>query len=367
MVRIAVIGGGVAGLAAARRLTLRGQRPILIAPPHDVPSRGETLSFKALPFLDTLQGLELLDGGNALPSDGRFSVWGSATLRQATAGEGPGYHLDRARFEQQMRDWFVAGDVERVAANVSEIAHQPCGVALTLADGRVIFAAAAIDCTGRAAMSSGAAAARRRLDRMVAVWRVLDLPDEAETVAATLIEAVELGWWYMAPIPGRRMMLGLFTDSDLLPSGVAQDGALWASLAADTHAIAPRLQSLGLECVAMRAAPAVAPAASVTVQRLIEGRVLRAGDAAAALDPLGANGLATALWSGIAAADAALGLVAGDADAGATYERDYLQGIAHHLATQQAMYAAEPRFAAAPFWRRRQSSFTANHQKERSA
>ena len=100
---------------------------------------------------------------------------------------------------------------------------------------RVIFAAAAIDCTGRAALSSGAAAERRRLDRMVAAWRVLDLPDDAETAAATLVEAVELGWWYMSPIPGRRMMLGLFTDSDLLPSGVAQDGARWAGLAAGTH------------------------------------------------------------------------------------------------------------------------------------
>jgi flavin-dependent dehydrogenase len=356
MQRIAVIGAGVAGLSAARRLVLAGQRPLLIAPEPAVPSRGETLSHTALRFLQTLQAAKLLEADSALPGEGRFSVWGGAALRKASDDEGRGFHLDRARFERRMRELFITNDVERIALRVTALAHQRDGVALTLTDGRVIFADAAIDCSGRAALSSGAAAGRRRLDKLVAVWRVLDLADETETAAATLVEAVELGWWYMSPIPGRRMMLGLFGDSDLLPSGVAQHGALWARLAADTRAIAPRLHSLGLDQVLADAAPAVAPAASVSVAQLIEGNILRAGDAAAALDPLGANGLATALWSGIAAADAALGLVRGQAGAGEAYQRDYLQGIAHHLATQQAMYGSEPRFAEAPFWRRRQLS-----------
>lgn len=361
---IAVIGGGVAGLTAARRLMLAGHRPVLIAPDPAVPNRGETLSPKALTLLEALRWTHLLDADSALPGEGRFSVWGDATLRKAPDQEGLGYHLDRVQFERLMRTALLADEVERISNTVAVMEHRPGGVALTLADGAVITAAAAIDCTGRAALSSGAMADRRRLDRLIAAWRVLDLPDDADTAAATLVEAVELGWWYMSPLPGRRMMLGLFTDTDLLPTGVAQDGALWSSLAAGTHAIAPRLESLGLDAVAADLAPAIAPAASVTVSRLIEGRIVRAGDAAAALDPVGANGLATALWSGLHAAAAALALAEGEASASTSYERDYLQGVAHQLATQRAMYASEPRFADAPFWRRRQNEPSASNQKD---
>ncbi|WP_022724404.1 NAD(P)/FAD-dependent oxidoreductase [Rhodopseudomonas sp. B29] len=355
MQRIAVIGAGVAGLAAARSLALAGERPLLIAPPHDVASRGETLSPQALPLLEQLQLGEVVDANNALAGEGRFSVWGDGVLRRADDSAGRGLHLDRARFEQRMRE-LCDGMAERLDAAVSAMAHRPSGVVLTLADGRIIFAEVAIDCTGRAALSSGAASERRRLDRMVAAWRLLDLPDDAETAAATLIEAVELGWWYMAPLPGRRMMLGLFSDSDLLPRGLIQNGPLWARLAANTKAIAQRLMSLGLDQHLADAPPAMAPAATITVQHIVEGRILRAGDAAAALDPLGANGLATALWSGLAAAEAALGLVESNSAAAEAYERDYLAGIAHHLSTQRAMYQSEFRFADAPFWRRRNSS-----------
>lgn len=355
MQRIAVIGGGVAGLAAARSLALAGERPLLIAPPQAVPSRGETLSPQALPLLEQLQLGDVVDANNALAGEGRFSVWGDGTLRRADDSAGRGLHLDRTKFEQRMRV-LCDGMADRLDVAVSAMAHRPSGVVLTLADGRVLFAEVAIDCTGRAALSSGASAERRRLDRMVAAWRLLDLPDDAETAAATLIEAVELGWWYMSPMPGRRMMLGLFSDSDLLPRGLIQNGPLWARLAEQTKAIAQRLISLGFDQHLGDAAPAMAPAATITGQRVVEGRILRAGDAAAALDPLGANGLATALWSGIAAAEAALGLVEGNTDAAAAYERDYLAGIAFHLATQQAMYQSEFRFAGAPFWRRRYPS-----------
>ncbi|MFL9498573.1 NAD(P)/FAD-dependent oxidoreductase [Rhodopseudomonas palustris] len=359
MGRIAVIGAGVAALAAARSLVLAGRRPLLIAPDREVISRGETLSPAAAALLARLQCADLLDAESTLPSEGRFSVWGDGTLRRAAQGEGA-WHLDRARFERQMRAKLNNDPIECHPIIVTMLVHHCDGVVLELGDGRVVFADAAIDCSGRAALSSGTAAARRRTDRLVAVWRVLDLPDDTEPAAATLIEAVALGWWYMAPLPGHRMMLGLFTDTDLLPPGAAQNGATWTSLAASTVAIAPRLRSLGLDATAAGAPPQVAPAATVTASRLIEGRILRAGDAAAALDPLGANGLATALWSGMAAAEAALTLTDGDPERADAYERDYLQGIAQHLVTQQAMYAAEPRFADAPFWQRRRT-FASSH------
>lgn len=66
----------------------------------------------------------------------------------------------------------------------------------------------------------------------------------------------------------------------------------------------------------------------------------------------------------MAAAEAALTLTEGEPERADAYERDYLQGIAQHLVSQQAMYAAEPRFADAPFWQRRRAVVSSHPQKE---
>ncbi|MBO1019342.1 tryptophan 7-halogenase [Methylobacterium sp. SD274] len=352
MDRIVVVGAGVAGLSAVRRLVVAGHSPVLVAPNRVVPSRGETLSATAASFLDGLGWSALIDGGTAMASQGRFSIWGDSALRRA-AGHEHGAHIDRSLLEGRMAASLAESGIERLAEAVVGLEHLPRGVRIGLADGQWLDAAAVIDASGRAALSAGPTAHRRRLDRLVCAYQVHDVPDDAELAAATLVEAVEPGWWYMAPMPGRRMMIGLFTDSDLLPAGAAKDGKLWADAARETIAIAARLESLDLDTACASLSPQVAPAASIVPTHLVEGRVLRSGDAAASLDPLGANGLATALWSGIQAADAALALIADDPAPALAYERAFLEGIAHHLSGQRTLYAAERRFTDAPFWSRR--------------
>lgn len=339
-------------MAAARWLASAGHRPWLIAPAGVVPARGETLSPRALPFLRQLGWEELLDASVALQGEGRFSIWGGPQLRTAP-DDMPGLHLDRARLETVLAESLSAG-VDRREVSVTALEHLPAGVRLHLSDGAQTEADAVLDCTGRGALSSGPAAERRRLDMLVAAFQLLPLPEDVEITVATLVEAVETGWWYVSPVPGNRMMAGLFSDSDLLPAGLTRDGALWAALARETLAIAPRLESLGLMEAMARTPPQIAPASTSLAMHLVEGRIVRAGDAAASLDPLGANGIATALWSGIKAAEAALALADGDNSPAQAYERSFLEGIYRHLSTQQALYASEPRFAAAPFWTRRQ-------------
>ncbi|OYX12785.1 MAG: dehydrogenase [Rhizobiales bacterium 32-66-8] len=356
MARIAVLGHGVAALAAARRLVLAGAAPLLIAPPGDMPQRGETLSPRALPSLEKLGWSGLLDPAVALPGAGRFSIWGDDTLRRdPETGQDTGFHIDRPRLQTRMAQTLQVAGVARLWASAVTLAHQPTGVRIDLSDGGVVEVAAVIDATGRAALSCGPAAERRRLDRLVAVYGVCDLDPDDAVASATLVEAVAHGWWYMAPLPGRRMMLGLFTDTDLVPEGIQRDGAAFVACAAQTFAIAPRLESLGLGPAFGSAAPEVVPATSALATRVWEGRILRAGDAAASLDPLGANGLATAIWSGIKAAEAALGLEQGDAALARSYEQEFLAGIVNFLATQRALYSAERRFASSPFWVRRHS------------
>jgi flavin-dependent dehydrogenase len=281
-------------------------------------------------------------------------VWGGNALRRDTSHqEGiSGWHIDRQRLEARMADTLDAEGVARIRSEARQLARSPSHVVVDLADGSSIETEFVIDCTGRASVTSGADTPLHRLDKLVACYGIFNLDDDVEAVPATLVEAVEAGWWYMSMMPGNRILLCFFTDSDLLPQGLRKDVRLFAEMASQTSAISARLASLGIDAAAC-ADLQFAPASTSTLSKLIDDRIIRAGDAASALDPLGANGLATALWSGMQAAESVMGALAGNESASLHYERQYLEGIASFLVTQRAMYASERRFHDAPFWLRR--------------
>lgn len=348
--QIVVLGAGMAGMACARMLSRLDVAPLIVAPAVEVANRGETLSPRALPSLEALGWRDLLVPRLALPSQGRYSVWGGGALRRdGTHEKMPGWHLDRAALEADMMAALAADGVARIDATAIEVVRTPAQVTVKLSDGATVAADIVVDCTGRAALTAGAAL--RRLDRLVCCYASFAVDATIDTIAATLVEAVAEGWWYATMLPGSRMLLGLFTDSDLLPAGLCKDAHLWARMAAQTTAVSARLDSL--DVYVATADLQFASASTVTASRLVAPRILRAGDAASALDPLGANGLATALWSGIQAAHAASALLRGDTVPAARYEQQFLQGILSHLTTQAALYGSEPRFADAPFWQRR--------------
>ena len=359
MHQVVILGAGMAGMACARALSRRGYHPRLVAPEHDVINRAETLSFRAAPYLQELDWFDLLDAETAVACQGRYSVWGSSALRHDTFHqEGTsGWHIDRQRLEARMLESLDADNVERLRGEARQLSRSSDQVVVELADGSSIEAAFVVDCSGRSSITSGPETPLRRIDKLVACYGIYKLDDDVEAVPATLVEAVESGWWYMSVMPGERVLLGFFTDSDLLPSGLRKDAGLWADMAAQTLAVSARLSSLGIDA-AFAGQLQFAPASTTTMSRLIDHRIVRAGDAASALDPLGANGLATALWSGVQAAKSVAGLLAGDAAASKNYERQFLEGIASHLVTQRAMYASERRFVDAPFWRRRNGAAT---------
>jgi 2-polyprenyl-6-methoxyphenol hydroxylase-like FAD-dependent oxidoreductase len=354
MHQVVILGAGMAAMACARNLLRRGCRPLLIAPGHDVANRGETLSFRAFPYLESFDWLGLLDAETAIACQGRYSVWGGAALRRDTFHQegASGWHIDRQRLEARMAESLDADGIERLRSEARQLSRSPAHVVVDLADGSSIEAEFVVDCSGRASVTSGPETLLRRVDKLVACYAIFDLEADVEALPATLVEAVATGWWYMSMMPGDRILLGFFTDSDLLPAGLRKDMNLWADMASQTSAVSARLTSLGID-VAGCAQLQFAPASTATMSKLIDHRIVRAGDAASALDPLGANGLATALWSGIQAAESVMGLFAQDDTASRQYERQFLEGIASYLVTQSAIYASEHRFPDAPFWRRR--------------
>ena len=350
--RVIVLGTGLAGAACAAVLAAQGCRPRLVAPRGAAPNRGETLSARATASLDTLGWLDLLEPALALSGGDRFSVWGGPRLLRTPPppGEHGGWHVDRRRLEAAVLARLADHGVERLVATAEGVRQSPDGIGVALRDGGALEADFLADCTGRAALTS-AAGDRRRLDRLTACHASLALADEVDAAAATLVEAVAEGWWYSSPGPDRRLTVSFFGDSDLMPAGISKDPAVWAGLVAATSATAARLESLGVSLADAR--PRLAGAATIVSATPFDGRIVRAGDAVAALDPLASNGLATALWSGVMAARGILRLAEGSQEELRRYEGAMLGGVLGQLRAQAGLYGGEPRFRDHAFWSRR--------------
>jgi hypothetical protein len=107
------------------------------------------------------------------------------------------------------------------------------------------------------------------------------------------------------------------------------------------------------ECAFVPLRSGFAAAHNSVLDKCIGPGWVAAGDAGISFDPISSQGLFHALFTGLAAAEAADRHLAGDADALKGYER-VIGGIRRAYWRQMAFcYAAETRWSAAPFWQRR--------------
>ena len=351
---VAIVGGGAAAAAAALSLAGSGLRIAIVAPRCEAGDRpGESLAATGVELLAELGLGEAFAAGPHRPATARFSAWGSELLAQSNPIAPSGalaYVLDRPAFDRMLRDalerpgFAVDGTVE---------CAERCGDgwALYLAGGTRVDARFAIDCSGRAAVVARGAALRRRSDRLVACYAFLGQTSGAvEPTPATMIEAVDDGWWYATLLPDKRLSLAFFSDPDRLPRGITRDARAWAKMVAKTRSIVRWLESAEY---AIAEPPRLASAATTWLEPVAGDGWAAAGDAAAAFDPLSSHGLTTALWSGRRAALAAAAAIEGDGNPLARYAEDFQAAIRSVLAARSSVYARERRFAGSGFWRRR--------------
>lgn len=347
---VAVVGAGPAGAAAA--LALAGQARVVLVDRRAEPEDriGETLPGAARRLLAGL-GLDpeaVLADGHA-PVWARRSVWGAprpAELDSMADPDGPGWRLDRRRFEARLRAEAVARGVRLVAPADARVARAGDGWTVAAGDLRVA-APLVIDAGGRGGRllreQAGRPAAQ---DRLVCVWTHLPLVRRAQSV--TSLESEPDGWWYTAPLPGGRRLLAFHTDADLLRATGGGERLVERALSlpflsaeladADTARPGPVRT-----CAAHGARPAAAGG---------DGW-LAAGDASMCFDPLSSQGLFHALYTGRAAGRAALAMLGGDAGAGAAYSAALDRVWDAYVAHRALYYGMERRWPDAPFWRRR--------------
>lgn len=353
---VAIVGGGPAGSAAAITLARLGRHVVLAdSSPTQRFRVGEGFPPSARSLLNDLQILDEFLAAGHRPSYGNVSVWGDAEPRTDDfIGHlhGQGYQLDRARFDQQLRDAArQAGVAVYESSRLTLQARDDDGFQLRLNAGDRLSSRWLIDAGGRPAVLARQLGAQRLADdRLGAFFLLLHSPQDSDRDGRTLVEAVENGWWYSVLLPSGQRLVTFLGDLDLLDRQhlLSADG-LWQALER-THVLSHlchqhRYQPEG---------PAQGRDASSGRLAQLQGDGWTAvGDAALSFDPLSSQGIATALYSGQYCAQAVHAALQGDGQALARYADLQARIYRAYLGNRQAFYGMEQRWSGSAFWQRR--------------
>jgi flavin-dependent dehydrogenase len=349
---VVVVGGGPAGAATARDLARRGRSVVLVGrPDRGRPRLGETVPPIVVQHLARLGLWETFLAAEHAEAPGTVVRWGSARPYEndfLVDPNGPGWHLDRARFDDMLRDAAVSAGAELVVSpGFAQCRDGADGWVVRTAgpSGRTVRARWLVDASGRAArVARSQGVERRTRDGLVGLARYYAAPPDLDP--RTFVESCEAGWWYAAGLPDGRAVVVLFTDADLLPARPRR-ASTWEHLLAGTRLIRDRTAG----CRTPSALHA-APSSSTVLARGAGASWAAVGDAVQAWDPLSGQGIIKALSSASRAAEA----MAGDGDreaALADYDRDAQRQYRAYLTARTAYYGRERRWRHSPFWRRR--------------
>jgi flavin-dependent dehydrogenase len=352
-VDVLIVGGGPAGATAA--LNLAPLRTVAIVERNAEPSPriGESLPAAARRLFRDMGLLDSFLAQQHAPCYGNRSVWGEAQPQELDAlrdADGPGWHLDRVRFERWLRDAATSRGAELFAPATLEHIERDGDAWRVDTDVMTFRASLLIDATGRAASVARRLGASMRVDdRLVCGW-VYGRDAGRGSRGLTFIEATEDGWWYTAPMPDGRRVLAFHTDADLPAARIARDRDALLQHARAARELAAWLDDAGF--IADEIAGFTA-AHSAVLEPCAGVGFLAAGDAALAFDPLSSQGLLNALFTGLAAAEAADSHLRGDADALSRYRETIARIGAAYREHLDLFYGMERRWRQAPFWKRR--------------
>jgi flavin-dependent dehydrogenase len=354
---IAIIGGGPAGSAAALALSRYTQRRVVLIERSNYGAMrvGESASSGLAPILAYLGVGELLCEETHLPAFGNVAAWGSTSASSRdflfTAG-GQGWLLDRAAFDASL-----ARAAERVGICVlretnvvaASLASDLWNIEVNGQHSLNLAATHIIDATGRRCAIARAAGARREpLDKLVGLVTWMSFEKARNHPRTVLVEAVENGWWYSAPVPGERLVVAYMTDADELDRRLTGNNERFVEFVSAAPLTSARATD-GTPALPSR----VWLAESATTMPCVGKGWIAAGDAAASFDPLSSLGIGYAMLSGIQAARAVDHRLNGNEDLAAAYEADVARHITDYLTQRRELYRLEQRWQDRPFWSRR--------------
>jgi len=351
---VIVVGAGPAGAVTALVLARAGRRVLLIGTPPRRRRIGEALVGAARPLLRELELLSTVEAGPHLPCYGNTASWGSA-VPVATDfiydPNGPGWHLDRPRFDEDLRQAAVNAGANWQIGRAGAVRRLDRGWLLNVGRTRV-KTQWLVDATGR-----GATVARRLGAKLVQDQRLTALYGWCRTSSSdrdgrSLVEAVEDGWWYTAKLPGGVRVAALHVGADQLED-VALIPTFWAEQLAKTVHVRPLIMDQE-----MVAAPRATEASGARLSSWSGDGWVATGDAALAFDPLSSQGIFNSIYTGMRAGQAVAAALDGDAAELAHYATRLEQIRSAYIRQHQFNYHQERRWAASPFWRGRLASWS---------
>jgi flavin-dependent dehydrogenase len=358
-IEVLVVGACPAGATAA--LNLAPTRRVLLVDfrsQSDLdsgarPMVGESLAPAARRLLKDMGLLDsFLEQGHA-PCYGNRSVWGGNTPVETDFvrdPDGHGWHLNRGRFERWLRQIAIDRGASLTAAGRVESVERNGGgwsVRLSAAGhSETIQTRFLIDAGGKLAPLARRLGARRQTaGRMLCHWMSGTAKTSRQVAGFTFVEAVEEGWWYTAPLPLGKRIVAFHTDPDL-PAAHTTRSLFECARAA------PGLAAILDECM-------FSPEGSVNMT-VASGSALRPcaaagwlaiGDAAVNFDPLSAQGLLNALFTGLAGAVTADQSLDCDEGAIERYARTISEIKEVYDRNRDLWYRLETRWPNSPFWR----------------
>ena len=351
---LAIVGGGPAGSAAA--LTLRRHAPglsvqVLEAGDYTSARPGEVLPALARSLLDQLGVLPAFEAAGFVVGRAVAAAWADPDLAEKHSifsARGPGWHLDRARFDRLLADAAAAAGARlRTGTAVRSAVPDGEGWRLLLANGDEVAACAVVWATGRSWRLARSLDAQVRVhDELVALGHFFE---GVEGDHRTIIEARSEGWWYSADLPGQRRIICCMTDPAVARTlELRTDAGWWRAFEATWHMASLVSDKASAGPIEVRSA------GTVTLEPAAGRRWVAAGDTLFAADPLSSRGLVHALRSGVLAAYAAMDMLDGrEAESLRRYAMMRDHGFTGYARSLAGHYAAAARWPDAPFWQRR--------------
>lgn len=348
---VAVFGSGPAGAIASLMLALDGKQVVLVDKDGERAMKiGESLPGSATLLLKHLGLLHLVENSSHSPCYGNVFAWGgdgkTASTDFIVDPHGTGWHLERARFDR---------DLKQQALNQG-VVFKPGYFSQGRFDGRQwelqtsresLRANFVIDATGRAASVA----------RKMGTTFIDDVPMMAASAwgraenecedRRTFVEAVPEGWWYCAGLRDQTQVLSFQTDADQFQS-LCGTGPKWKEQFERTEHLRNYVKGARL-------------VSDIVYRKAGGGRLgqffgpgwLATGDAALAFDPISSLGIFNALYTGMKSASAACSTLEGDSKALIQYSERLWAIRESYLAKHQLLYHSQTRWPEAPFWRRR--------------
>jgi flavin-dependent dehydrogenase len=354
---VLVVGGGPAGLATAIALAEQDIAPLVVERSvYDDVRIGEHLQPSAVLLLRSIGLRSNLPLGPHFASGGVEAYWGSQTPNYMDYFAHPGQqglNLLRPRFDADLaRACEQCGATVLRDASLTRALRGTGDWEVDIAVGRKArkqSVSIIVDATGRAATFSRRQGAKIHAgDRQIAVVSLATNTDGGANTRS-LVETVEIGWWYYAPLGPTRSICMLVTDDDLLPRGTQSDlGPWWLDQLGRTVQLVRRFRDAGPPQRLM-----VRSARSQHIDPACGTGWIAVGDAAMAFDPLASQGIAKALHDGKRAAGHIAAHLGGDSSSLQKFALEFEREYAAYRATRADYYRLEKRWPGSVFWSRR--------------